>query len=489
MPSSERISTCVPGLDDILKGGFLRASSYLLVGRAGTGKTLTSLQWLLGGRDSGERCLYIGLSEPVDSVIRNAGFLGWNVDHIDFLDLYPSKADDTVLSEQYTVFPPSDVERSTIWDSLLRKIQDARPERLVVDSVTQLRYLSPDDYQFRKQIGSLIALLYHMRCTSLLTFEDSEHEREASVALAVDGVIRLTRGVSKRRVIGLRSLEVEKLRGSDFMTGYHSMRISGNGVRVFPHRIEDPGNAEMSGKRLAFGIEGLDAQLVGGLERGTTTILSGQSGVGKSTLSLHFAVHGVLAGERAIVYAFEESVGAISARSKVMGLDIEPMLEDGRLVIKRINPIELYPDEFLTMLRTDVEDDNRTIVVLDSLRGYDLAMAEFATPVANIQNMTSYLKRMQVTAVLINEIEGLSGSFLPTELGVSYVADNILLLRYAETENAISRVISCLKKRHGNFERTLRTFDTLPGEGIVVGEELRGYSGLLHSVPSGSRPL
>jgi circadian clock protein KaiC len=485
MSENIRIPSGVPGLDDVLNGGFIKDCSYLFVGRAGTGKTLTSLQWLLDGRETGERCLYIGLSEPVDSVIRNATTLGWNIDHIEFVDLYPSRDDDEHLVEQYTVFPPSEVERVSVWESVFHRIRDAEPDRLVIDSVTQMRYLSPDDYQFRKQIRMLIAFLYHIGCTSILTFEEFEHDKEASVALAVDGVIRLSRGVSKRRVIGLRSLEVEKLRGSDFMTGYHSMRISPTGVRIFPHRVEDPGNHEFTDERIPSGIENLDKQLAGGLERGTTTILSGQSGVGKSSLSLQFAVNAVRNGERAVVYAFEESPGSIIARSRSLGLGIEPHLESGALSIERINPIELYPDEFLRMLRIAVEEDKRTVVVLDSLRGYDLAMAEFATPVANIQNMTSYLKRFQVTSILINEIEGLSGSFLPTELGVSYVADNILLLRYAETDDRVTRVISCLKKRHGDFERTLRSFDIRPGEGLIVGDQLHGYSGLLHSVPTG----
>lgn len=470
-------------MDDILRGGFIRSCSYLLVGRAGTGKTLSSLQWLLSGRDAGEKCVYIGLSEPVDSVVRNALDLGWSIDDIVFADLYPARDDDDLVVEQYNVFPPSEVERTSVWESVFDRIKAEKPDRLVIDSATQLRYLSPDDYQFRKQIRMLIAFLYHMDCTTILTFEESEHEKEASVALAVDGVIRLSRGVSKRRVIGLRSVEVEKLRGSDFMTGYHSMRISADGVRVFPHRVEDPGNTEITDERLPTGITNLDKQLAGGLERGTTTILSGQSGVGKSTLTLQFALQAVRNGERAVIYAFEESPGSILARSKSLGLDIKPHIDDGSLAIRRINPIELYPDEFLRMLRLDVEEDGRSIVVLDSLRGYHLAMAEFATPVANIQNMTSYLKRHQVTSILINEIEALSGSFIPTELGVSYVADNILLLRYAEAGDEVIRVISCLKKRHGGFERTLRPFSIDSGIGITVGEELHGYTGLLHSVP------
>lgn len=486
MSESIRIPSCVPGLDDVLKGGFIKDCSYLLVGRAGTGKTLTSLQWLLGGREAEETSLYIGLSEPVESVVRNARSLGWDIDHIEFVELYPSRdAEDEHPVQQYTVFPPSEVERVSVWESVFSRIREARPQRLVIDSVTQMRYLSPDAYQFRKQIRMLIAFLYHLGCTTILTFEELEHEREASVALAVDGVIRLSRSVSSRHVIGVRSLEVEKLRGSDFMTGYHSMRISSNGVRVFPHRVEDPGNHGLTGESISSGIPNLDKQLAGGLERGTTTILSGQSGVAKSTLSLQFAVNAVRGGERAAFYAFEESSGAIIARSRNLGLDVEQHLESGVLRIERINPIELYPDEFLRMLRIAVEEDDRSFVVLDSLRGYDLAMAEFATPVANIQNLTSYLKRLQVTLIMTNEIEGLSGSFLPTELGVGYVADNILLLRYAETEDRLTRVISCLKRRHGDFERTLRSFDIRPDKGIIVGEELEGFSGLLYSVPIG----
>jgi circadian clock protein KaiC len=483
MSSIQRVSTGIPGLDVILNGGFIRSSSYLLVGRAGTGKTLSSLQWLLDGAQRGESCLYIGLSEPVDSVIRNATELGWDISNIVFKDLYPSENQGDYVVERYNMFPPSEVERESLWENVFESIREAKPHRLVIDSVTQMRYLSPDDYQFRKQIRMLIAFLYNLECTTILTFEESEHDKEASVALAVDGVIRLTRGVSHRRVIGLRSVEVEKLRGSDYMAGHHSMRLSSDGVRIFPHLVETPGNYTMTDERLGFGIPNLDKQLAGGIERGTTTILSGQSGVGKSTLSIKFALNGVENGERAIVYAFEESPGSIEARSRALGMNLQAYLDDERLIIRRINPIDLYPDEFLRMLRTDVKEGERSIVVLDSLRGYNLAMAEFATPVANIQNMTSYLNRMRVTSILINEIEALSGTFIPTELGVSYVADNIMLLRYAEAQDIVMRVISCLKKRHGNFERSLRSFTIESDTGIEVGDELKGYSGLLHSVP------
>lgn len=477
-----RIPTGVDGLDEVLGGGLLQGASCLLVGKTGTGKTATSLQWLYRSRGEGASCLYISLSEPAGSVQRSAESFGWNLDHVHVIDLYPAGQDPSFSKAPYTLFPPSDVDHATVWGKIFDAIHERQPTHVVVDSVTQLRFLSPDAYQFRQKVRELTAFLYLHNCTSMLTFETGDHEQEAAVALAVDTVIHLSRSVSPQRIIGLRQLEVEKQRHSGFMSGYHAMRISGSGVEIFPHRIEEPTEREMSRKPLPTGIAGLDALLKGGIERGTATIVTGQSGVGKSTLGTQFLRNAVQNGERAVLYTFEESTNSISSRARALGLPIDDLIADGSLRVEHINPIQLYPDEFLSQLRHAVEVEKRTVVLLDSLRGYDLAMAEFATPAANLHNMVTYLTAHEVTTVMTNEIEELTGSFLPTSLGVSYIADNILLLRYAEHENTIVRVVGCLKKRHGAFEHTLRLL-ALDDRGIHVSEPVRHIEGLLTSAP------
>ena len=476
-----RIPTGIPGLDEILHGGLVAQNSYLIVGGAGTGKTVLSFQWLLSGRRAGARCLYITLAEPGGKIERNVGSFGWELGGVDLVDLTPANLDDAPADE-YEVFPPSDVERTSVWNQIYKAVKDHTPDRVVIDSITQLRYLSTDEYQFRKQILALVAFLNRTGCTSFLAFEPTELERETSVALAVDGILRLHREVSPGRVIGLRSLEVEKVRGSDFMSGLHPMRITSSGVQIFPHKIEPPGTAIPGVDMLRSGIAQLDALLGGGLESGTTTIVTGPCGAGKSTLGVQLLAQAVADGKPSVLYAFEESIPAILARCGGVGIPAAEMVEAGTLDIVRINPLELYPDEFLGIVRGAVEREGRQVVMVDSLRGYALAMEEFGTMVANVSNLVTYLNGRGVTTLLINEVENITGDLKATEFAVSYLADNIVLLRYAEYESTVIKVVACLKKRLGGFQPELRQL-RIDGDGIQVSARLDHLRGILTGVP------
>jgi circadian clock protein KaiC len=429
-----RMPTGIPGLDEAVHGGLITQDSYLIVGGPGTGKTILSFQWLLEGVRRGESALYITLAEPGGKIERNVGSFGWRLEGIEMVDLTPRAAASGSPEAEYQVFHPSEVERTPAWQGIYDAVEKQKPTRLVIDSITQLRYLSTDEYQFRKQMLALVAFLDACGCTSFLVFEPTEMERETSVALAVDGIIRLHRDVSPNRVIGLRSIEVQKLRGSDFMSGLHQMRIGAQGVSIFPHRIEKPGEVRPGEELLATGIEHLDDLLGGGLESGTTTIFTGPPGAGK-------------------------------------------------LSVVRVNPMELYPDEFLGMVRRAVEGEGRRIVMVDSLRGYELAMEEFGTIVANISNLVTYLNGKGVTTLLINEVGNITGDLKATEFAVSYVADNIILMRYAEYSGRVIKIIACLKKRLGTFQPELRELH-INSDGISVSEKLENLRGILTGVPA-----
>ena len=293
----QHVTTGIPGVDEILNGGFIPERSYLLVGAAGSGKTVFSIQWLLEGRKKGERLLCITLTEPIADIERNMQSFGWEMEGIELLDLTPAGSGETI-TEDYQVFAPDEVEQIAVWQAIYQAVREKRPQRLVLDSLTQLRYLSPDDYQFRKKILELVNFLNQNGCTSLLSFETSELERETSVALAVDGLIRLRAEISPSRVIGLRSFQIEKFRGSDFISGLHPMRITNSGIHVFPHRIEPIGGLHMAIELLRSGIPQMDDLLGGGLETGTTTIISGPSGVGGGTGRALLPQEGVSRGER-----------------------------------------------------------------------------------------------------------------------------------------------------------------------------------------------
>lgn len=482
MTSDRRTPTGLPGLDEIALGGLLRNSSYLVVGGAGTGKTILSFQWLREGVKQGDRCLYITLAEPGGKIELNVQSFGWTLEGIELIDMTPTLARSGPQSE-YRVFPPSDVERMPIWQAIYDAVARACPSRLVIDSVTQLRYLSTDDYQFRKQVLALVTQLNQAGCTSFLVFEPTELERETSVALAVDGIISLRREVSPGRVIGIRSIEIEKLRGSDFMSGRHPMRITERGIEVYPHRIERPTDVKPGATQLITGVPELDALFGGGLESGTSTIITGPAGVGKSTLGMQIVTQAVERGSKATVYTFEESPRAVLTRCEGLRIPAEGHVATGRIAIERVNPMELYPDEFLFMVRRAVEEHGCDVVMIDSLRGYELAMEEFGTMVAHVCNMVTYLKSHSVTTLLVNEAENITGDLKATEFAVSYVADNIVLMRYAEYSGQVIRVIGCLKKRFGRFESELRQLH-ITEEGLRVSEKLEHLRGILTGTPT-----
>ncbi len=479
--AERRVLTGIPGVDEIFKGGLIARRSYLLVGGAGSGKTVFSIQWLLEGRRRGERLLYITLTEPASDIQRNMATFGWQLEGIDLLDLTPTD-DAGENGEEYQVFAPGEVEQVAVWQAIYQAVKEKRPQRLVIDSVTQLRYLSMDEYQFRKKILGLVSFLNRSECTSLLAFETSELEREASVGLAVDGLLRLRAEVSPSRVIGLRSIQIEKFRGSDFISGMHPMRITDTGIHVFPHRIESIGGYHPTMEQLSSGVPQLDELLGGGLESGTTTIISGPSGVGKTTVGVAFLATAVAAGKRSVLFTFEEAVESLMIRARGIGMPLDALLDSGALKIVRLNPMEQYPDEFLGKVREAVEQEHFELVMIDSLRGYQLEMEQFGTPLDHIRNLVHYLNRHGVTSFLINEIEFITGSLRTTELAVSHLADNIILMRYAENAGQVTKVIACLKKRLGDFQPDLRALH-ITAQGIQVGEKLENLRGILTGVP------
>lgn len=480
---SPRLSTGVIGCDEILDGGFVRGRCYMISGSAGAGKTIFSLQWLRAGLDRQETCVYITLCEPGAEIQRNVASFGWNLEDIHIVDLSPNGMDlDDTLGE-YHMFPPSEVESVPVWKSIYEAVQKFKPDRLMIDSVTQLRFLATDEYQFRKNILGLVNFLNNAGATTLFAFDISEMDRDTSVGLAVDGIIRLNKDISAGLGIGLRSLEVEKMRGSNFMSGRHPMRIQDKGIHVFPHRIEHTGSLNPGDRMVSSGISGLDQLLGGGLESGTTTLLTGPTGTGKSTLGTQFLAHFARHGKAAL-FTFEEPASFIMARSRGIGAPVDAEVASGALKIIRVNPIELYPDEFLAAIREAVEVDGCGMVMIDSLRGYQFAMEEFGKPQAHIHNMISYLSRNGISTILVNEIEHITSmSLKATDLGVSHLADNIVLLRYAEYAGQVIKIVSCLKKRIGNFEPELRQIK-IGATGIEISEKLHDLQRILTSVPA-----
>lgn len=295
----------IRGLDTILNGGIIENYSYLISGEAGTGKTTFSIQWLReNSQNNNNRCLFITMAEPASELKTNVEGFGWDLEGIEILDLSPKGTPS--IPEEYHVFFPAEVELTDTWKQIYQSLESIRPTHLVIDSVTFLRYLSTDLFQLRKQLLNFVNYLKSINCTAFLIYEPEEMQRDASLALSVDAVISLTRKISPAKVIDIRTLEIQKLRGSSYLSGLHPYRIGNKGIEIYPHHIEPLSNRPLSKKLIASGIKELDLLLHGGLEAGTTTLLTGPAGVGKSSLATQFLIHAVQNKQKAIIYSFEE---------------------------------------------------------------------------------------------------------------------------------------------------------------------------------------
>lgn len=452
--SAEIIPTGIKGLDVVLKGGLLRGHTYLLVGVAGSGKTILSIQWLLEGVKNGEHSMFISMAEPADQLQANVSGFNWDLSGIRIVDLSPNGKPEVV--EEYHVLTPEEAEPGHTWQAIYDAIEQFDPQRLVIDSVTFMSYLSTDTFQFRKQLLAFVNYLKGKRCTAFLIYEPEEMSRDASLPLTVDGVIMLRKTLSSSKVLDIRSIEVQKLRGRDYWSGLHPLRITQEGIIVHPHLIEKMHTHSLSNAKISSGISRLDEMLHGGIELNTITLLTGPTGVGKSSLAMQFALSAAREGRKVVYYSFEETPEFMILRAAGLGQDIVPYIDKSLIQLRHINPLELYPDEFLNMIRSDATA-NTSVLVIDSIRGYRLAMEQFGDMDAHIQNMVNFLKTAGITAFVINELEYISSTAIRlTELGISFIIDNALLLRFAEYKGSIIRIVGCIKKRLGSFEPEVR---------------------------------
>ena len=470
----DRLSTGIPGFDEILHGGLIPGRAYLVRGHSGTGKTILGLHFLSSGAEAGEKSLYITLGESAEQIRTNAEALGFDLKGIAFLDLSPTSQFFTEI-QTYDIFSPAEVEREPTTQRIIEQVEVLKPQRIFLDAMTQFRYLSPDAFQFRKQVLSFLRFLREQGATVLFTSEGSEEAPDNDLQFMSDGVIHLTFSSEER------SVNVSKFRGSDFRSGDHSMRLTQTGMEVFPHLMPEVYSQEFALEVLSSGVPELDELLHGGFERSTITIISGPSGVGKSTLGLQFMKEAAGRGERSVIYAFEERKETLLHRCQGINIPVHAMIERGTLSVVQIEPLHYTPDEFANLVRYEVEQQKARIVMIDSISGYRLSVRGNEL-VIHIHALCKYLQNMGVAVLLINEVETITGDFRPTEIGISYIADNIVFLRYLEMQGELRKAIGVLKKRMSDFEKTLREFE-ITRYGIKVGKPLTNLRGILKGSP------
>ncbi|MBD3615214.1 MAG: recombinase RecA [Gracilimonas sp.] len=470
----QKISTGITGLDEILDGGLIPKQSYLIQGGPGTGKSTIGYHFLQQGVKENESSLYISFGESNEHVKVNAEKLGISLEGVHFLDLNPD-FDVTKDFEPYSVFSPSEVETSSIFKPIVEAIDKYKPKRVFLDSITMFQFLNQDPFQTRNMALSFIKYICKSGATLLMTSELSEKSTEKEATFWVDGILTVEFTDSWRKI------SVAKYRGSDFRSGYHAFKINGNGFDIYPSLKPSQYSRTFFSDPVSSGIDTLDQMLHGGIEQGTTSLVTGPSGVGKTNLSVQFMKEAANRGERSAIYSFEESKEVIIRRSESINVPVRNMLDKGFLKIESVEPLSYSPDEFSKMVRQDVEEHNTKFVLIDSLGGYGMAVREENT-LERLHSLTVYLQNMGVTTFLINETQSITGTLEATNIHASYLADNIIFLRYLELNGELHKAIGILKKRLSDFERSIREFD-ISKDGIIVGKKLTGLKGILSGIP------
>ncbi len=470
-----RLSTGITGLDEVLYGGFLPERAYLIRGSPGAGKTILGLHFLLEGVKNNEPVLFITLSESEKSIRSNAERLNLPINGLTILDLSP-ESEFFIKIESYDIFSPAEVEREPITKKIVEEVERLKPKRVFIDSMTQFRYLATDVYQFRRQSLSFLRFLKEKEATVLFTSENSPEAPDEDLQFLSDGIIELNVDLEKGR-----TLKVLKFRGSNFRTGRHSCKITDNGMVVFPKILPEEKSFEHKREVISSGISGLDEMLKGGIERGTVTIITGPSGVGKTTLGAQFVKEASVRGENSCIYFFEENPDIFIQRCESIGMPVKAMLKKGTLKIQRVEPLIYTADEFAYQIRRDVEGIGARVVMIDSVGGYKISL-KGEDLAASLHNLSRYFADSGVTVILINETETIAGEFKPTEQGISFIGDNIIFLRYLEINGELKKAIGVLKKRLSDFEKTLREFE-ITSNGIIIGQPLTKLRGILKGIP------
>ena len=482
-PSSPKsfAATGIDGLDDILGGGLRTNRLYLIEGVPGSGKTTLAMQFLQEGVRRGEPVLYITLSETKEELQEVAESHDWSLDGITLRELVPSESA-LHPDEQYTMFHPSDVELSETTKAILEDVERIKPARVVFDSLSELRLLAGNPLRYRRQILALKQFFAGRKCTVILLDDLTSADHDLQVQSIAHGVVLLEQlnpeyGAERRRV------RIVKYRGVKFRGGYHDYTIVRGGLTVFPRLVAAEHRQKQELVRLSSGLAPLDNLMGGGIERGTSTIVVGPPGTGKSSLAAQFALASAERGEHTALFIFDESINTLLSRTAGLGIHLAPHVESGLITIQQVDPAELSPGEFVHAVRQSVDRDKASIVIIDSLNGYLAAMPNERFLIIQLHEMLTYLGQRGVATVMIGAHQGLIGMNMHSPVDASYLADAVLLLRYFEDRGEIRQAISVIKKRGGEHERTIREF-SMRGGRIQIGEPLHNFRGVLSGIPT-----
>lgn len=478
---NEKATTGIEGLDDILSGGLSRSHVFLLEGEPGTGKTTVALHFLRAGALAGERCLYITLSETERELRQGATSHGWTLD--DNIHIFELTPPESLLNaeHQQSLLYSSDLELGEATRQIFEVVERVKPTRVVLDSLSEIRLLAQSSLRYRRQILAIKHYFVRYDATVLLLDDLTTESLDKTVHSVAHGVIRLEEltpsyGAERRRI------RVVKYRGQKYRGGFHDFTIMGDGVHVFPRLVAAEHRGRYERLSLTSGIEEMDALLGGGIESGSSTLILGPAGTGKSLISMIFAAAAVARGEKAALFIFDEELGLLFERMRNMGIDLEALQATGNLVIEQVDAAELSPGELSYRVRHCVDQQRIKTVVIDSINGYQAAMPEENALVLHMHELLLYLNRQGAATFMTVAQHGLVGD-MQAPVDITYLADTVVLLRYFEALGKVRRAISIIKKRTGSHESTIREY-RISARGLTIGEPLEAFQGVLRGVPT-----
>ena len=476
----ELISAGIDGLDDVLRGGLPRGHFFLVEGEPGAGKTTLGLQFLMDGAAKGERVLYVTLSESEHEIQKIARSHSWALDNIHIYEFTPTE-ESLRPEDQYSAFHPSDVEFHDTTQNILKEVERVQPTRVVLDSLSEIRLLARDSLRYRRQVLALKQFFTNRNCTVLLLDDRTSTEHDLQLQSIAHGVLMLER-VPREYGRTRRRLQVIKMRGSTYREGYHDYSIVTGGVEVYPRLVaSEHKNTFPEGVALS-GLPSLDNLWGGGIDRGTSTLLLGPAGSGKSSIALAYGVEAARRGEHVSIFLFEEWIQLACKRAAGLGLDPCPFMDSGNIAMEQIDPAELSPGEFIQHVRRSADEHGAKVVIIDSLNGFINAMPGEHHLALQMHELLAFLNQRGIITILVLAQAGLMGAAMTSPVDLSYLADNVMLFRYFEAGGRVRKALSVVKKRSGPHEDTIRELKMADGK-IQIGEALSGFRGILTGVP------
>jgi circadian clock protein KaiC len=473
--------TGIKGLDEVLSGGLTQGNVFLLEGQPGSGKTTAALQFLMEGAANGETGLYVTLAETAAELRATAASHGWTLD--DRIKVFEMSPPEALLDpdKQQSLVYSSDLELNEATKLIFAEVARVRPKRVVLDSLSEIRLLAQSSFRYRRQILVIKHFFARLGATVLMLDDLTTESVDRTVHSIAHGVIHLDvltpdYGADRRR------LRVLKYRGKRYLAGYHDFTIASGGLNVFPRLVASSSRSPIERHQISTNLPAFDALLGGGLESGSSTLILGPAGTGKSLISVTFAVTAMERGERAAIFAFDEELGLLYDRMKGMGIDLAAYEKDGQLYIEQIDAAELSPGEFAHRVSGTVDERKIKTVIIDSLNGYQTAMPQENALILHMHELLQHLNRRGAATFMTVAQHGITGD-METPVDVTYLADAVILLRYFEASGQVRRALSVIKKRSGFHETTIREFQ-IGNRGLSIGEPLRDFHGVLRGVPT-----